>query len=88
MQGEGSRKIYIALTKQHHDYYGEKADPALAKILAERNKKAGGESSPLKNSTIESFNVDFTDNATEVMNNKAATQSTITEMSVENVEKW
>ena len=88
MSEEGSSGIDISLTKQHHDYYGEKADPELAKMLAERKNKESSEIYSPNNSTLLSLSVDFTDNITEVMNNEAATRSTITEMSVENVEKW
>ena len=39
MSRKGSNKIDIELTKQHHNYYGEEADPELARILAANKKE-------------------------------------------------
>ena len=77
MSRKGSNEIDIELTKQHHNYYGEEADPELARILAANKKKANGKPAP-RNDT--SSNADITDGtviAIEVRNTGIDTRSTL-----------
>ena len=68
MSGEGSHEIDTALTKQHHNYYGEEADPELARMLAANRNKPIGEPSPSNASNSDDESVDLTVTSTEVRN--------------------
>ena len=77
MSGEGSHEIDDALTTQHHNYYGEEADPELARMLAANRNRASSEPTPQNNNNSDSESVDLTVDATEVRNTGIATRSTL-----------
>ena len=86
MSGEGSHKHDIALTKQHHNYYSEQADPELARMLAADRKKASGEPSPRNDSNSDSEGVDLTVTVTEVRKTGIEARSILPTIPEKNIE--
>ena len=77
MPRKDSNEIDIELTKQHHNYYGEEADPELARMLAANKKKANGKPAPRNDTSSNADSTDLTVIATEVRNTGIATRSTL-----------
>ena len=86
MSGEGPHEIDRTLTIQHHNYYGEEADPELARMLAANRNRASSERIPQNNNNSDSESVDLTVDATEVRNTGIATRSTLPVIPEKNIE--
>ena len=80
MSGEASHEIDTELTKQHHNYYGEEADPELARMLAANRNKPIGEPSPSNASNSDDESIDLIVTATEAKNTGEASHEIDTEL--------
>ena len=80
MSGEASHEIDTELTKQHHNYYGEEADPELARVLAANKDKPIGEPAPANASNSDDESIDLIVTATEAKNTGEASHEIDTEL--------